>query len=267
MNFDLFIRYDMSMSQKVMVIIRWILLLSIISYILTMNGFYLYCGTMGTMFILAGFLYTNIGGVGGLGLEGFKADNTVIRDLAFDGELSQNGDSLYLETNKSNPAPSTLESQHLINVVSGRAKEGAKQISNPIALENVLETDYYAKTDKNPFGNMLLPEIKYDTDRKSAPPSFNLDVSEDITRNVKKAIQKLNPGIHNTNKQLFGDLYNNFMLDNANRVFYSMPSTRVENDQSAFAQYLYHDLVYSGKDSTVEGAMARVADNYRYTMY
>lgn len=49
--------------------------------------------------------------------------------------------------------------------------------------------------------------------------------------------------------------------------FYSMPNTRVENDQSAFANFLYHDLVFSGKESTVEGGIARIQDNYRYTMY
>lgn len=136
-----------------------------------------------------------------------------------------------------------------------------------VKLNEVLKEDYYKSDWKNPFGNMLLPEIKYDVERKSAPPAFNLDVEKNITENIKKAVQKLNPQIKNTNKQLFGDLYNKFMLDNANRVFYSTPNTRVENDQSAFANFLYHDLIYTGKESTVEGAIARVQDNYRYILY
>jgi hypothetical protein len=77
----------------------------------------------------------------------------------------------------------------------------------------------------------------------------------------------MNPGIKNTNKQLFGDLYQEQQLDNFSRQLYSTPNTRVENDQSAYAQYLYNDLKYSGKESTPEGAIARVQDNYRYTLY
>jgi hypothetical protein len=77
----------------------------------------------------------------------------------------------------------------------------------------------------------------------------------------------MNPGIKNTNKQLYGDLWQQFELDNSNRVFYSTPNTRVTNDQSAYAQYLYNDMKYSGKLSTPEGAIARVQDNFRYLNY
>jgi hypothetical protein len=106
-----------------------------------------------------------------------------------------------------------------------------------------------------------------DPERKSAPPAFNVDVDEDITKNVKRAVQMINPSIDNTNKQLFGDLFERFNLDQSNRVFYSTPNTRVENDQSAYAQFLYNDLKYSAKESTAEGNMTRVADAYRYTLY
>ena len=70
-------------------------------------------------------------------------------------------------------------------------------------------------------------------------------------------------------KYLFVSLtfFQNFELDQSNRVFYSTPNTRVANDQGAFAQFLYNDLKYSAKESTPEGAIARVQDNYRYTLY
>jgi hypothetical protein len=112
-----------------------------------------------------------------------------------------------------------------------------------------------------------LTQITDEPNRKSAPPSFNVDVDEDITKNVKRSVQMMNPSIKNTNKQLFGDLWQQFELDQSNRAFYSTPNSRVENDQSAYAQYLYNDLKYSGKESTPEGAIARVQDNYRYTLY
>jgi hypothetical protein len=112
----------------------------------------------------------------------------------------------------------------------------------------------------------LLTQINDEPDRKAAPPAFNPDCDEDITKNVKRAVQMMNPGIKNTNKQLFGDLWQQFQLDQSNRVFYSTPNTRVANDQGAYAQYLYNDMKYSGKLSTPEGAIARVQDNWRWIM-
>jgi hypothetical protein len=123
-------------------------------------------------------------------------------------------------------------------------------------------------TKKNPFSNVLLTQINDDPERKSAPPSFNVDVDEDITKNVKRSVQMMNPGIKGTNKQLYGDLWQNFELDQSNRIFYSTANTRIEpGDQGALGQFLYNNLKYSGKESTAEGAIARVQDNYRYTLY
>jgi len=138
---------------------------------------------------------------------------------------------------------------------------------NPVTLDAILKSEFKEGNKKNPFSNVLLTQIVDDPERKSAPPSFNVDVDENITKNVKKAVQLMNPGIKNTNKQLFGDLYQDFELTQSNRQFFSTANTRVENDQSAYAQFLYNDLKYSGKESTPEGAFARVQDSYRYTLY
>lgn len=138
---------------------------------------------------------------------------------------------------------------------------------NPETLDSILKTGFKEGTKKNPFSNVLLTQIMDDPNRKAAPPSFNVDVDEDITKNVKKAVQMMNPSIKNTNKQLYGDLWQEFELDQSNRAFYSTANTRVTNDQGAFAQYLYNDLKYSAKESTPEGNLARIQDNYRYTLY
>lgn len=137
----------------------------------------------------------------------------------------------------------------------------------PVPLDAVLKTEFKQGSKKNPFSNVLLTQIGDEPDRKSAPPSFNVDVDEDITKNIKRAVQMMNPGIKNTSKQLFGDLYQEQQLDNFSRQLYSTPNTQIENSQSAFAQYLYNNLKYSGKESSPEGAFARVQDNYRYTLY
>jgi hypothetical protein len=152
------------------------------------------------------------------------------------------------------------------NEVTGMFDNKPKSFVNPVTLDAVLRTEFKEGNKKNPFSNVLLTQINDEPNRKAAPPAFNVDVDEDITKNVKKAVQMMNPGIKNTNKQLFGDLWQQFLLDQSNRVFFSTPNTRVANDQGAYGQYLY-GWMPSGKESTPEGAFARVQDNYRYTLY
>jgi hypothetical protein len=137
---------------------------------------------------------------------------------------------------------------------------------NPVTLDSVLKSEFKGGNKKNPFSNVLLTQISDDPERKSAPPSFNVDVDEDITKNVKRSVQMMNPGIKNTNKQLFGDLYERFELDNANRPFFSTANTRIANDQGAFGKYLYGNMP-SAKESTPEGNLQRIKDNYRYLLY
>lgn len=136
----------------------------------------------------------------------------------------------------------------------------------PVPLDAVLKTEFKQGSKKNPFSNVLLTQIGDEPDRKSAPPSFNVDVDEDITKNIKRAVQMMNPGIKNTSKQLFGDLYQEQQLDNFSRQLYSTPNSRVENDGISYAKFLYGDMP-SAKESTPEGNMQRYADAYRYTLY
>jgi len=149
-----------------------------------------------------------------------------------------------------------------INVIPGKTIPKNNKLTNPVTLETVLRSDFYPTTKKNPLGNVLLTEIMDYPDRKAAAPSFNVDVSEDITRSAKKTVQYLNPSIKNTNKQLFGDLANNFELDWSMRNFYSMPNTRVTNDQGSYGEYLYGNM-----PSAKEGnAFALTQDNLRYIL-
>jgi hypothetical protein len=152
------------------------------------------------------------------------------------------------------------------NVVGLYDNVNSNVISNPVTLENVLKTEFKEGNKLNPFSNVLLTQITDEPDRKSAPPAFNPDVEEDITKNVKKTVQHLNKGIKNTNKQLYSSLWDNFELTQSNRAFYSTPNTRVENDQSSFGKFLYGDMP-SSKESDFSSAIQREKDSYRYTLY
>ena len=88
-------------------------------------------------------------------------------------------------------------------------------------------------------------------------------VYEDINTTTKKMIQSLNPGIKNTNKQLFGDLGEKFEFDQSMWQYYSMPNTKVGNDQGAYADYLYGNMPSCRGGDGLEC----IKDNYRYTLY
>jgi hypothetical protein len=133
-------------------------------------------------------------------------------------------------------------------------------INQTIPLETAVKETYKIGNKINPFSNVLLTEISDDPNRKSAPPAFNPEIDEDIVRNTKKMVQHLNPGIKNTSKQLFGDLYNNFELDQSNRAFYSTANTKVANDQGAFADFCY-GFMPSAKESNTDGNAQRIKDN------
>jgi hypothetical protein len=227
--FELWPTTNMCYEQKLNAISRLIILITILGYILTMSKRILVIGFV-TLVII--FILFNM------------------RKQKITKEMLNEGFKNSIQGNE----------------VTGMFDKKPQSYINPVTLDAVLKTEFKEGTKKNPFSNVLLTQINDDPNRKSAPPSFNVDVDESITSNVKRAVQMMNPTIKNTNKQLFGDLYQNFELDNSNRQFFSTPNTRVANDQGAFGQYLYGTMP-SAKESTPEGNMQRIADNYRYTLY
>jgi hypothetical protein len=225
----------MTFEQKLNAISRLIIILTVLGFIFTMSIKLLLVGLITLVVIFA--LYKS-------------------RKQKVTKEMFQN-----LITENDNPGGVLSAIDKGVNSMGNGEK-----IVNPETLEEFLKTDFEPNTKVNPFANVLLTDIADHPERKSAPPSFNPDVYEDITHSVKKMVQKLNPGIKNTNKQLFGDLGENFYLDQSNRNFFSTANTRIANDQGAFAEFLYGNMP-SSKESNALGAMARVQDSIRYTLY
>ena len=224
--FELWPTSSMCYEQKLNAISRLIILLTILGYILTMSKRVLVVGVLTLLFIFV--LYN---------MRKQKLTKDMLESFDVQG-----------------------------NEVTGMFDNKPKSFINPVTLDAVLRTEFKEGDKKNPFSNVLLTQINDDPDRKAAPPSFNVDVDMDITKNVKRAVQMMNPTIKNTNYQLFGDLWQEFELDQSNRVFYSTPNTRVANDQGAYGQYLY-GYMPSAKEDTPDGNMQRIKDNYRYILY
>jgi hypothetical protein len=225
--FELWPNTNMSYEQKLNAITRVVIIITILGYILTMSLRILLVGLVTLILIFALYKMRKQKLTANILNEGFMVNPTVSK---------KNTSSI------------------------------SNTIVNPVTLESVLKSEYKEGNKKNPFSNVLLTQISDEPDRKPAPPAFNTDVEENITKNTKKAVQFMNSGIKNTNKQLYDGLWEKFELDQSNRAFYSTPNTKVCNDQGAYAEYLYGNMP-SGKSSGPDGDFARVQDNYRYTLY
>ena len=227
--FELWPTSSMCYEEKLNAITRLIILITLLGYILTMSIRVLLTGLITVIVI---FLY-------------FKMKKQKITRTMVDEGFTVDGDG-------------TIHG--LYEHVRPRTTV------NPVTLDEVVRDEFKEGNKKNPFSNVLLTEIMDTPERKSAPPAFNPDIDEDITKNVKKSVQFMNPDIKNTNKQLFGDLYERWNLDQSDRVFYSTANTRVANDQGAFGKYLYGDMP-SAKESDAASGLARIRDSFRYTLY
>ena len=232
--FELWPTSNMCYEQKLNAITRLIILITLLGYILTMSIRILLAGFV-TLVVI--FVYYKM------------------RKQKITKEMIEEGFSLLPD-----------EDYNDISDNYNRRGIAGKTIINPVTLDEVIRDEFKEGNKKNPFSNVLLTEIMDDPQRKAAPPSFNPDIDVDITKNIKKSVQFMNPGIKNTNKQLYGDLYERWELDQSDRVFYSTANTRVANDQGAFGQYLYGDMP-SSKEDSVSGNLMRVKDAYRYTLY
>jgi hypothetical protein len=226
---------SMSFEAKLNAISRFIIVLSVLGFVFTMRPHFLVIGAITLAIILSLYKYRKQTIVNGL-TENFSNQSK--------DDNAKNKKKGNKNVRKITPTTFT---------------------TNPVTLDSVLRSEFHPTTKQNPFGNVLLTDIMDDPERKAAAPSFNPDVHEDITTAVKKQTQMLNPDIISTNKQLYGDLKDNYDLDMSMQRFYSTANSRISNDQGSFGAYLYGNMP-SAKEDNPAGNMQRYADAYRYTL-
>ena len=103
-------------------------------------------------------------------------------------------------------------------------------------------TNYTLPSDKNPIMNVLPTERKDNPDRKEAAPSYEKEVEEKINKDTTDFIANNfdDPSIKD---RLFKDLGDNFNFDRSMRQWYSTANTQIPNDQGAFADWCYGDMI------------------------
>jgi len=273
--FDYFPDSSMSFEEKINSITRLVILITLLGYFMSFSLKVLFIGAVS---VFAIFMYVQVRkpnrkGKGVLFKEGMDG-------LTSSGDDSQDNTGTTQNDRSNGEDVTSYESLGIKGILSAASNQvvdvdntdltndtlnPSTTITNK-SLPSFLNKEFKNIDKKNPFSNVLLTEITDDPRRNAAPPSFNPTVEQTITEQVKDAVQFMNPGIKNTNYQLFGDLEQNFMLDQSNRVFYSTANTRIPNDQKSFAEFLYGDMP-SSKESNAEAAISREKDAYRYTLY
>ena len=129
-------------------------------------------------------------------------------------------------------------------------KEGFANSANYIKHKG----NFTKPTVQNPLMNVMLPEINDNPKRKMAAPSFNREVEKEINEKA---------GNVGPDPRLFLDLGDSISFEQSMRNFYSMPNTKVCNDQTAFAKFCYGNM-----PSCKEGNEFQcVKNNQRYTNY
>ena len=116
-------------------------------------------------------------------------------------------------------------------------------------LYNDLKPDYTSPNKSNPMMNVLLPEISYDPNRNEAAPSYNIAVEKEINLNTKDSVvdtmfsDEKDKQREYIKKKLFSDLGDNYNFDFSMRNFYTNPNTTIPNDQGGFANFCFGDMV------------------------
>jgi hypothetical protein len=122
---------------------------------------------------------------------------------------------------------------------------------------------YQQPTPENPFSNVLVSDYDNNPYKLPAPPSSNPVVHDLITQNVMQSVQQAHPNQPNITDKLYRDVNEQLNFEQSMRPFMSNPATTIPNDQGAFAQFCYGDMI-----SCKEGNMFACGRNTgHYTNY
>ena len=208
---------------------RMVIILSILGYLVTMN----------ITFFIIGFITLAVIG----GLYTVNAASSNIGDSTDSASSKKEG---FIQSSRSMERRAEFENPQ------PRESYGYERQNVPIS------GDFVSPTATNPLMNVLLPEIQDSPNRSGAMPAFNPQVETNINETAKQYIssnfdaskrdvigsegsnESENRDIYN---KLFSNLGDNFEFDQSMRSFYATANTRVNNDQRAFAEFCYGDMV------------------------
>ena len=119
---------------------------------------------------------------------------------------------------------------------------GRRRTANTVAPAPAGLT-FQAPTPQDPLMNVLLTDIQDRPNRPAAEPAFNPKVERDINQSAQTFVVDDMGGNPNLEDRLFRDLGDNYEFSNSMRNYFATPNTRIPNDQHAFAEFCYGDMI------------------------
>ena len=104
--------------------------------------------------------------------------------------------------------------------------------------------------------NVLLTDIQDRPNRPAAEPAFNPKVERDINQSAQTFVVEDMGGNPNLEDRLFRDLGDNYEFSNSMRNYFATPNTRIPNDQHAFAEFCYGDMISCNEGNMLACARA-----------
>jgi hypothetical protein len=102
---------------------------------------------------------------------------------------------------------------------------------------------FQAPTPQDPLMNVLLTDIQDRPTRPAAEPAFNPKVERAVNESAQQFVVDDLGGNPNLEDRLFRDLGDNYEFSSSMRNYFATPNTRIPNDQHAFAEYCYGDMI------------------------
>jgi hypothetical protein len=228
---------------------RLVIILSILGYLVTMN----------VNFFIIGFITLVV--IGGLYTVGSTRTQIGDGKEKTDMEGMQQGSGEGDGTGK----------EGFVSDGRGKLSDRPAEFENPEPRESYgydrknvhIKGNFVPPSTTNPLMNVLLPEIQYTPSRGGAMPAFAPQVETSINENAKQYIStnfdasardvvsaegsssssNAESEARDIYNKLFSNLGDNFEFDQSMRSFYATANTRVNNDQRAFAEFCYGDMV------------------------
>ena len=120
---------------------------------------------------------------------------------------------------------------------------GRRRVAKVAAASSPSGLTFQAPTPQDPLMNVLLTDIVDRPQRPAAEPAFNPKVEHAINESTKQFVVDDLGGNPNLEDRLFRDLGDNYEFSNSMRNYFATPNTRIPNDQHAFAEYCYGDMI------------------------
>uniref|UniRef100_A0A6C0HYS1 Minor capsid protein P9 transmembrane helices domain-containing protein n=1 Tax=viral metagenome TaxID=1070528 RepID=A0A6C0HYS1_9ZZZZ len=159
----------------------------------------------------------------------------------------------------------TMAAIYFLHLYRTQERKKLENFENP-ALEVLKDAKFDTTgifdipTSSNPFSNVLLPDIDFNPDKKPAPPTSSENTKTAILESAKQLVAESNPGQLDIVDKLFTDLGDKLVFEQSMQQFVSNPATTIPNDQTAFAEFCYGNMI-SCKEGN-EFACARNLDRY-----